>query len=64
MTEGRCMMLLVVHTYLDNRSDAGAAPQAPQDAGAALQVPQETIRIISARHAKPHERRLYGNRKV
>jgi uncharacterized DUF497 family protein len=23
----------------------------------------ETIRIISARRAKPHERRLYGNRK-
>jgi uncharacterized DUF497 family protein len=24
----------------------------------------ETIRIISARHADPHERRLYGNRKI
>jgi uncharacterized DUF497 family protein len=24
----------------------------------------EVIRIISARHAKPHERRRYGNRKI
>jgi uncharacterized DUF497 family protein len=24
----------------------------------------EAIRIISARHVKPHERRLYGNRKI
>jgi uncharacterized DUF497 family protein len=24
----------------------------------------EAIRIISARRAKPHERRLYGNRKI